>query len=213
VPLTGATNMNGALSALELNDSFASNESPLSGGGSWSALQWEDSTSEHDTGQVSGGWGPYDAFPTINGAFWQPAVFTDTGPGVAAAATLTGNATITERYFSLWIDMPTPGLTRSGYELRFTETASYVYTATLSRWQSGTKTLLASKTGHAMALKSQFALVDKGGTVSAWVKSGTEFLQVLSAADTTFYSGYTGIEASGNIIRLNDFRSGPLPPF
>lgn len=64
-----------------------------------------------------------------------------------------------------------------------------------------------------MALKSQFGLVDKGGTVSAWVKNGTEFLQVLSAADTAFYSGYTGIEASGNIIRLGDFRSGPLPPF
>jgi hypothetical protein len=52
-----------------------------------------------------------------------------------------------------------------------------------------------------------------GGTVSAWVKSGAEFLQVLSAADTTFYSGYTGIEGSGNFIRLSDFRSGPLPPF
>jgi Ca2+-binding RTX toxin-like protein len=213
VPLTGATNMNGALSALELNDSFASNEVPLSGGGSWSALQWDNSAFETDTGQVSGGWGPYDAFPTINGAFWQPAAFTDTGAGVASAATLTSNGMITERYFSLWVDMPTPGLTRSGYELRFTETASNVYTATLSRWQSGAKTVLATKTGYTMALKSQFALVDKGGTVSAWVKSGTEFLPLLSAADTAFYSGYTGIEASGNIIRLSDFRSGPLPPF
>ncbi len=213
VPVPAVANMSAALSALKLNDSFATNQTPLTGGGNWAALQWASSAYGYPTGWVSGGWGPYDAFSTINGAFWQPNSFTDTGSGTAVAATLTSNATIAERYFSLWLDMPTPASTRSGYELRFTETASNIYSVTLSRWQSGTKTLLASKTGYSMPVKSQFALVDKGGTVSAWVKNGGEFLQVLTAADTTFASGYTGIEASGNIIRLTDFRSGPLPPF
>jgi Ca2+-binding RTX toxin-like protein len=213
VPLTAAANMSAALSALALNDSFAGSETPLSSGGSWQALQWAGSVSGYSTGRVANGWGPYDAFPTINGAYWQPASFADTGAGNAVAAKLTGNATITERHFSLWLDMPTPQSARSGYELRFTETASGVYSVVLSRWQAGAQTVLATKTGYPLPLQSRFALVSKAGVVSAWVATGTEFAQVLSAADSTFTSGYTGLEASGNIIRLSDFRSGPLPPF
>jgi hypothetical protein len=52
-----------------------------------------------------------------------------------------------------------------------------------------------------------------GGTVSAWTNTGTEFTQILAAADSSFDSGYTGVEASGNFTRLSNFRSGTLSPF
>jgi hypothetical protein len=176
-------------------------------------LQWDNSGSGHNTGHVSGGWGPYDAFPTINGAYWKPNSFTDSGSGVAAAVTLAGNAMIAERYFSVWLHMPAPPLVKSGYELRFTETSSGVYTVTMSRWQNGTATALGSKTSYAMPLNSQVAIARKAGVVSAWVNSGSGFTQILSASDSTFTSGYTGIEGSGNILRLTKFRSGQLAPF
>jgi hypothetical protein len=69
------------------------------------------------------------------------------------------------------------------------------------------------KSGYSFPAGSQFALAAKAGTVSAWTTTGSEYMQVLTAADSTFISGYTGIEGSGNITRLKDFRSGPLPPF
>jgi hypothetical protein len=34
-----------------------------------------------------------------------------------------------------------------------------------------------------------------------------------AVADGTFASGFTGLEGSGNITRLTNFRSGPLAPF
>lgn len=53
----------------------------------------------------------------------------------------------------------------------------------------------------------------KGGTVSAWTNTGTEFSQLLSAADTAFAAGSTGVEGAGNITRLTNFGAGQLPPF
>jgi hypothetical protein len=213
VPQNQVAGMDAALKALPVNDAFARNENPLSGAGAWAALAWDNSASGTNTGRVESGWGPWDAFPTVNGAFWQNAGFADTGSGDGVSATLLHNPTIAERYFSLWLDMPTPASARSGYELRFTETSSTVYEVALSKWQAGTKTVLASKAGFSLPNGSQFALAEKGGTVSAWTKTGTEFTQLLSATDTTFNSGFTGIEGAGNITRLTDFRSGPLPPF
>jgi hypothetical protein len=211
--LSPVANMDSALKGLPVNDAFATNENPLSGGGAWAALAWDNSVSGHNTGWVSGGWGPYDAFSTINGAYWQKASFADSGAGDAVAALLYGNPTIASRYFSLWLNTPSPASARSGYELRFTETSSNVYEVALSKWQSGVKTVLASKAGYSFPTGSQFALADKAGTVSVWTKTGSEYTQLLSAADSTFINGYTGIEGSGNITRLKDFRSGPLPPF
>lgn len=213
VPQTLVSNMDAALKALPLNDPFSSNEMPLSFGGAWAALQWDNSTSGTNTGQVQSGWGPYDAFPTINGAYWQRGIFSDTGSGNAVAATLTARPSLTERYFALWLDMPAPGSVRSGYELRFMETGSSLFTVTLSRWQSGTKTVLSTKTGYSFPAGGQFALVEKGGTVSAWTSTGGEFSQILAALDSTFVSGYTGVEASGNFTRLSNFRAGALSPF
>jgi Ca2+-binding RTX toxin-like protein len=212
IPLSSVANMNAALGALEVQDSFARNESPL--GAPWAALAWDGATA-NKTGRAATGWGPTDAFPAVNGAYWTKASYANTGGGDAVIATQTQNPTITERYFSLWLNSSNPGSVKSGYELRFTETteAARIYEVTLSKWQSGTKTLLASKAGFSLSLGSSFALVDKGGTVSAWTKSGSEFTQLLSASDSSFISGFTGVEGAGNITRLTDFKAGPLAPF
>ena len=210
--LTPVANTNAALEALALNDSFSTNESPLSDGGAFAALSWDNGTSGHNTGQVESGWGPYDAYSTINGAYWQKTSFADTGSGDAVAAKLSKNPEIESRYFALWLNMPNPASARSGYEVRFKETSSGVYEVNLAKWASGTETVLASKSGYSFAIGSLFALDDNDGTVSAWTKTGSEYTQLLSAGNSTYTSGYTGIEGSGNITRLKEFKSGPLPP-
>jgi len=211
--LTPVAGMDAALKGLAMTDSFGTNETPLSGGGAWGALFWDNSSSGHNTGRVSGGWGPFDAYATVNGAYWTKATSPDTGAGIGAAALLFARPGGTSRYFSLWLDMPSPASAKTGYELRFTETASNVYEVTLAKWQAGSKTTLGTKTGYSFAVNSLFGLVDKGGTVSAWTKTGSEYTQLLSASDSAFKTGYAGIEGAGNITRLKDFRSGPLAPF
>jgi hypothetical protein len=202
----------GALEALALNDSFAYTENPLSDSGAFAGLSWDSSTTGHNTGMVSGGWGPYDAYSTINGAYWQATSFADTGAGVAVAAELAKRPENEGRYFALWLDMPSPASARSGYELRFKETGSGIFEVVLAKWQSGTETVLASKSSYTFAAGSLFALADENGVVSAWTKTGSEYAQLLSASDSTYTGGYTGIEGSGNITRLKEFKSGPMPP-
>gem|GEM_PF-605973 len=213
--LSAVPNMDAAIKALPLRDTFSTNEKPLLGGGIWAALSWDNSTTGHNTGEVdSNGWGPYNSYPTINGAHWQKSTFADTGGGVAVATKLSINpASSAGRYFSLWVAMPSPASARSGYELRFTESSSNVYEVVLGRWQGGVKTSLASKAGYSLPKGSQLAVLAKGGTVSAWTKTGSEYTQLLSAADTTFTAGYAGMEGSGSNTRLKDFAAGPLAPF
>ena len=65
LPSSARATTNESLEGLAVLDSFGTNESPLSGGGNWSALSWANGTSGHNTGRISGGWGPSDAYPVI----------------------------------------------------------------------------------------------------------------------------------------------------
>jgi Ca2+-binding RTX toxin-like protein len=187
---------NGSSSSLA---NFAANFAKLG----WATEKGEDSTS---------GWHPIGAFPAVNGASYSP-VLTDAGFGVAAEATLAANPGNAERYFSLWLDMPNPqGSTRVGYELRATDTAPNTYTLTISKWQSGTQAVLATKAGVGLLNANSLAIVDQGAKVSAWTNAGQGFAQVLSAEDSTFASGGAGFEGAGNITRLVNFKGGALAP-
>ncbi|HST69295.1 MAG TPA: trypsin-like serine protease [Solirubrobacterales bacterium] len=174
----------------------------------WSALGWASGTSPKGQSTTSG-WGPSNAFSTLNGIYHHPTV-TDGGSGTAAVATMAVNPGIAERHFSLWLDMQTPGGARSGYELRFTNTATNAYSVRLSKWVAGTETILGSKSGFSFVNGNAFALVDLGNTVSAWTNTGAGFTQQLSAADTAFSTGNAGLSGAGNITRLANFKAGQL---
>jgi hypothetical protein len=75
--------------------------------------------------------------------------------------------------------------------------------------------VLATQAGCSLGSGSQIALVDKGGTVSAWRKAeaGSEYTPLLSASDSTWKNGHAGLEASSYWLRLRNFQSGPLAPF
>lgn len=201
------------LAELTQLDAFATVEVPLAGA-NWTKLAWATNMGQVAGRGTSGGWGPYNGYPVVSGAYWNPTSFVDAGEGVAVSGTLSVGSEITDRWFSVWLDMSEPGSVQSGYELRFTysgeEEEEDLYDVTLAKWASGTRTVLARTSEYTLATQSSFALVDKGGSVYAWIDTGSGYRQLLSARDTTFSRGYAGIEGAGNITRVREFSAGTL---
>lgn len=210
--LTPVANITAALNALTIRDGFGTIESPLSLGGAFGALAWDNSPSGHNTGQVySGGWGPSDAFPTVNGAYWTVAPFADTGGGEAIAFRLMPYSGGSGQYYSLWLDMPSPGTAKTGYEMRFKSVGSETQLS-VTRWQAGVATSLGSinvVTGFGL----QLAFVDKGSKLSYYLGNGEgSWGEFWSVTDSAFNGGYAGMEASGG-VRMRDLQAGSLAPF
>ncbi|MEX0972336.1 MAG: DNRLRE domain-containing protein [Solirubrobacterales bacterium] len=203
-------NVSKVLSGLTVLDDLNRSESPLSNAGKWSALSWSGGTVK--PGRVTtAGWGPSNAFSTINGAYWNQATYSDSAAGDAAAITMQAAPAISERYVSLWLNMPDPGSVRSGYELRWRETATAnKYDVILSKWSAGTETVLAEQEGVTIPTGTTLAIADSGGALSAWRGSGESFTQLLIASDSTYSSGYAGVAGSGNISRSDDFKAGEV---
>lgn len=196
------------VAALPTLDPLNRVEDPLSNGGKWAALNWAGGTKK--TGRDTGnGWGPYDAHPTINGAYWTPASFDDKS-GSAASLTMQTSPGSVGRHLALWLGMPSPGSAKSGYQLRWTYASSTSYTVTLSKWSAGTETVLGSSSGVSIPTGTTLAISDTGATVTAWKGSGGSLTSLLSASDSTYASGYAGIEGSGNLSRSTDFKVGSL---
>ncbi len=199
-----------AITSLPVLDPLNRSESPLSDGGKWSALAWDTSGSGHNTGRdTEGGWGPYDAFSTVNGAYWNPSTFGDSG-GDAAAMTMETAPGITSRYVALWLEMPNPGGAKSGYQLRWTSVSGSTYEVTLAKWSSGTQTVLAENAAVEIPIGTTLAISDTGGTVTAWKGTQEALNSFLSASDSAYSEGYAGIEGAGNISRSQNFKAGSL---
>ena len=179
------------------------NPSIVNFNGNWSKLGW-DVTKGRD---LAVGWFPETSFEGgSDGAYWQPTI-TDTGGGSAAAAKIPVEFASANRYLSLWLDMPNPGATREGYELRLTHLSSKTDKVELSKWKGGSKTVLASQGSYAFST-GEFALVDENDAVSAWIDSGSGFEKALSAKDSSFSEGKVGIEGAGIDKYLRGFRAG-----
>lgn len=194
---------------LPVLDPLNRTENPLSNGGKWSPLSWASGTkSGRDT---TTGWSPFDAFSTINGAYWNPATYGD-ATGNGAALTMQTGPGAEERSVALWIDMPDPEAAKSGYQLKWTLNKDLsTYTATLSKWVAGTSTELAKNTSVTIAAGSTLAITDTGGSVTAWKgAAGATPTSLLSASDTTYSNGFAGLEGSGNGSRSIDFKAGTL---
>jgi len=173
----------------------------------WAKLGWASGKGE----DLASGWRSSASYPAVQGAFSNTTLSDE--KGAAVVATMATNPGSGERGFSLSLDMGSPtGASRSGYELHFTYVSSNSYSVALAKWSGGTKTPLASKTGVTFANGNSLALVDKGSSVSAWVKTGSSYSELLSASDSTFSSGTAGVEAAGSTTRLTNFKLGSLLP-
>lgn len=176
----------------------------------FSALGWAGGATPKGS-DASTGWKSTASYPTVNGAYYTPS-FADVGWGVVGTVKLKLPPVGEGRYVSLWIDMPTSGSTKAGYQLRVQWVSSGHYSLTLSKWVGGTQTELASEASRTFSLGSSVALSDQGQTVAAWLEehSSNSFEQVLSATDASFEGGRIGIEAVDPSVRLSDFRASAV---
>lgn len=201
-----STTTQGKLNAMSVTEPFdGSATSKENFETKWSQSGW---ASAKGTAAAEDGWHP-NFNTVINGAYYNPTL-TDLGRGLATVATM--NKRPAELYyFSLWLDAAGSSGTKSGYELKFTSTSGGWSNFELSKWQSGTQTVLVSGEENLEEGKT-FALVDEGSTVSAWYKgkTGFEYHKIGSASDSTFSSGNAGIGGKGNASRLINFRAGSL---
>jgi hypothetical protein len=190
------------VSAVAVTDPLNRSENPLSNGGQWQVLNWAASTGVDTTS----GWYTSSAHPTVVGAYWN-AQASDAGGGDAAGLTMSAGPSIESRYLSVWLNMPSPSTAKSGYQLRWTvNSGSSTYTVKLSKWVAGTETVLASNSSVSIPSGTRMMISDNGDTVTAWMGSSSPLTSILSASDSTYSSGYAGIEGSGNISRSTDFR-------
>jgi len=205
-----ALNVQAAVEALPLVQPFdASTGSQSNFASKWGTLGWANGSPAKGL-ETSGGWGPSSAFPTVAGTYYTTSLG-GAGKMPAAAVTMNISPGIAERYFSLWIDATSPtATTRSGYEMRATFLGSASYSLVLSRWVSGTRTVLASIPSTPYLPGAAIALVDEGSAVSFWGLIGGSASNMLSASDSTFSSGYAGVEGAGNFTRLGSFKAGGI---
>ena len=211
-----AASFDAAAKALSIADGFTREESPLSLSSAWAALNWATATPKTGKSQNSAGWIPSEV-ETIGGAYWQKPIFSDTGSGNAIVATHGYAYGINPVYYGLWLDMPSPTTAKSGYQLRVAETSIDTLELKIIKWVNGTATTLGTKTGlkpTGGSKGTKLALVVKNGVVSAWSAGpGGNFTQAIAGmADSTYSSGYAGIEGFGPAL-LRDVRFGALAPY
>jgi phosphodiesterase/alkaline phosphatase D-like protein len=200
-PLMGAT-VNGAT----VLDNLERSEVPLATG-KWSKSSWASVIG----GTWMGSYRGYGSSGGLAGAWWNPSAFSDSGGSDYVAATVGTGAAASGEYLGMWLDAPSPGSARSGYEARFTGVngSSSNYKVELSKWVSGTRTVLATKEGFALAVGTTTALTEAGGNLVLWTGTST-MSSVLTASDTTYTSGYTGLEVNGGAGTMYNFRAGSV---
>jgi Ca2+-binding RTX toxin-like protein len=202
-----------ALEALPVVESFDGSEASVNRFATqWGRLGWA-YTKGVDYASPPG-WGPYYAYPTIDGAY-RNEKFADSGAGIATVATLNAAPLNPERYFSLWLGIPAPGEKKpTGYELEIEATEKPdTYYVELVSWYNGQGYTEAETGDLHLPPGSRFAIVCTEDVISAWAKAPgeTTFSRVLAAPENPCEPGYAGLEGSGNLTRLGAFAAGPLP--
>jgi len=167
---------------------------------------------------TASGWWPSSYGAGVTGDYWKQPL-TTAGGSMVSMITYNRASDISDRYVSLWAGMPNPGgaqtTAEQGYQLVWIDTTSTsVWQLRLIKWVNGTPTILAQNNNVSFPANTTFALVvDKNaGTVSGWMNSGSGFAQIpnVTANDTTYQSGYAGIEGSGSDPTLTNFTAASL---
>jgi hypothetical protein len=188
------------IATMSIQDSLIRSESPLSNEGKWAVLGWG---SKFRGKATTEGWSPVSAFPAVDGAYWKHRQLSDVaGGGEAVSVTKEGSAGSTEQMGAIWLDIPEPGSAQTGYRLAWFQDTEGTYTLRLGKFEAGTEKNLGEAKKLSIPKGQTLALSDTGGSVAAWVGSGTALELILSASDSAFSTGYAGIEGNGSSTRL-----------
>jgi hypothetical protein len=200
-----------------LRDGLQRAEKPLSAGGDWAALAWAGDSPTAGVDSISG-WHSSAAFPAVAGAYWTPETFAISDSVWAQVNATPGSL---GRYGALWLDMPAPASEETGFQLSWTYEGFFEsknrYDVALSRWSSGTQTVLRSGSfsfadGSRVALDHGPDGVVAPNTVEFLLaEPGKAFKGMFEEFTSSTTAGYAGIEASGNLGRITAFHAGEHP--
>jgi hypothetical protein len=193
---------------MPIRDAFGRREVPLANG-KWAGTAW--------TTEIGGSWrAPWHGYgATLShhaGAYWNHGPLSDLNGAVAVAATLgsgPNKEAWSNEFLSLWLDMPQPGKTRSGYEVRFRGAHHKFtdYTVELSLWVSGHRTVLAKRRRVSLPVNTTFALSEAAGSLVVWTGTNT-LAPIMSTTDAAYGAGYVGIEANRGEGTAYNLRAG-----
>lgn len=171
-------------------------------GATLSATNWGTITGAADPGKLtSSHWRPKSAYPSESGGVWLPGAAV--APGAAAELEKLPSL---ERYLGLGVCLSTTE--RAGYFGRITELeAAEHFAVALTRVRGGVTTTLASAES-VYELGDWLAVTAVEGRVTVWRKHGGTWTAVVSAADSTFASGYGGVIGAGTAGGLVNFSFG-----
>lgn len=195
------------LNGLPIRDPLNRGEGPLANEAKWTPFTWV----ENVGAETLVGWKPQGAYTKGSGGFWNPSSFSAKGAGNAVVAELGQISTNEETFASLWLDMPDPKNAKSGYQLVWRINADKkTYTVELLRWSKGTSTVLKSNSAMSSPKGKTIALSNIAETVQVWLGTPSELSVILSTTDSTYTSGYSGLQARGTAARLANFKTGDL---
>lgn len=147
----------------------------------------------------------------ISSAYWNAASFSDSGSGDAASAIL-GALPHVSGYESLLLNMPSPGVSKEGYELRWTgEASGGDYKLEVAR-VGGSRAVVATKTHVSLSGGTTLLLSEKAGNLIVWMLpvGQDHFTPMLSVSTATlgpaFTSGYVGMESGGPAYVQGNFK-------
>lgn len=138
--------------------------------------------------------------------YYSTASYSAASQYIFAKVTFTRFGSVSGRHHGLWVCRPTASTVtdQDGYFAKMELTAtSEKYKFKLERYTNGTGTVLAEFESAAGEYKpvngSRMAIVVGGGKVRLFLSTGeaTEFVEKLSAEDSTYTAGYSGLWAHG----------------
>lgn len=201
-----------AIAAQAVLDSLDRSEDPLAAG--WLKPSWVGSIGKCSATTC---WTHAVAFATDEGgAYWGSESFTASGNTyISTVASLTTDVETNERWFALWACLDPAK--QSGYRMKCVRTADEVYTVTIEKVVEGTPETIATVAGVTIQENTSrlggVALVVGNGQVQVFTRvaaTGATFARVLTVKDSTFTSGYSGMESKGAGWGLGDFRADEL---
>jgi hypothetical protein len=189
---------------LAVADDFNRSEDPLSNEGKWLKPSWADDIGSADVTQ----WEVDAAFVSeeISAARWDHESFAATGDkhfvvSVVHTQEISGSS---GQYFAIWACMDESE--QSGYRIKATKTGSGVYTLLLEKWTAGTPETLGEVAGASVPVGTNLALTVGEGKVAIWL----DLVRALEVEDGTYTEGYGGMEGSGTVQGLDDFKVGTI---
>lgn len=134
-------------------------------------------------------------------------------PSDQEAWTTVSVAQSTGEYLGVALRLTSPGVSVSGYEFDYAKLAG-TDSIEIYRVDSGVYTQLGTSVAQEIAAGDQIGAQTIGSTLTFWHRpAGGAWTQLVERTDTTYSgSGYLGLFLGGNVVRVDDFGGGEIPP-